>query len=88
MNKKDFRMAKLIELQDGDLVWLEGNFTNYAFTLGQGGPVFEKEMQGPFFVKRVLFRDGKNGRVDIIDPISGATKSLMSGWLFVPKEEK
>jgi len=81
MSKKILKLVDKNTLKEGDLVWLEGDW-NGKFSWDF------PEICGPFFVKRVLFRDSSSARIDLINPENGETKSVLSTWLRVPKGEK
>ena len=81
MDRKILKLVDKNTLKEGDLVWLEGDWS------GKFSWDFP-EICGPFFVKRVLFRDSSSARIDLINPENGETKSVLSTWLRVPKEEK
>tara|TARA_Y100000593_G_scaffold16044_1_gene31674 strand:- start:2131 stop:2376 length:246 start_codon:yes stop_codon:yes gene_type:complete len=81
MNRNLLKAADKNTLKEGDLVWLEGKWKG-KFSFEYPG------ICGPFFVKLVLFRDSSSARIDLINPENGETKSVLSTWLRVPKEEK
>ena len=81
MSKNILSAADKNKLKEGDLVWLQGDWSG-KFSWDY------PEICGPFFVKRVLFRESSSARIDLINPENGETKSVLSTWLKVAKEEE
>ena len=93
MIKRNFRTVGQNEVKAGLAIWLDGRSfedTNPVVKINDD----TTRVCGPFLVERVLFRPqppnerfGPEPRVDLVDPVTGRRRSMMSSWLLVPKEE-
>ena len=80
MNRNLLKKSNKETIKTGDLVWIEGKWNRKL--------PYHDQISGPFFVKRVLFRQNPDARIDVLNVENGEEKSLMSSWLYVLKEQK
>ena len=94
MIKRDFRTVGSNEVKTGLAIWLDGRHFEDTNPIKSSPNDDTTPVCGPFLIERVLFRPqppnerwGREPRVDIVDPVSGRRRSMMSSWLLVPKEK-
>ena len=81
MNENLLKKSDKNTIKTGDLVWILGQWNGLDFGI-------ERKISGPFFVKKVLFRQNTDARVDVLNSENGEERSLMASWLYVLKEQK
>ena len=86
MTKKEFRLPKMNELKEGLPIWLNGKSFENTRNLFHGDG--DHQICGPFLIERILFRGHTEPRIDIMDPETGKSRSMLSSWLLVPKEKE
>ena len=91
MIRRNFRVPYYEELKSGLAIWLDGRHFEDTNPIGPKPNDGSSLVCGPFLVERVLFGNYqgiREPRVDLVDPITGRRRSMMSSWLLVPREEK
>ena len=81
MDKNLLKKPDKDSIKMGDLVWIDGDWKGNLWST-------ISKISGPFFVKRVLFRQNTDARVDVLNTENGEEKSLIVSWLYVVKEQK
>ena len=94
MIKCNFRTVGKTEVKAGLAIWLDGRSFEDTNPSGVNLNDDTAPVCGPFLIERVLFQSPDSAwkmpepRVDIVDPTSGRRRSMMSSWLWVPKEKE
>ena len=91
MIKRNFRTVGQTEVKTGLAIWLDGRHFEDTNPIGSKPNDDTNPVCGPFLVERVLFGNMqgiKEPRVDLVDPMTGRRRSMMSSWLLVPRENK
>ena len=87
MNRRNFRTPMQTELKSGLAIWLDGRHFEDTNPIGHPDKNATTPVCGPFLVERVMFQSQPEARVDLLDPVTGRRRSMMSSWILVPKEE-
>lgn len=91
MTRRNFRTVGQTEVKTGLAIWLDGRHFEDTNPIGPKPNDDTNPVCGPFLVERVLFGNHqgiREPRVDLVDPMTGRRRSMMSSWLLVPKENK